>query len=118
MKLVTTGEDEKPAPVETLAVQGKWSTKYDACINCHKIDQPHASSGRCTTCYAYYRSHGNDRPVLHEVKKDVRHAGQFCSYNNCPYEQPDYMGMPIVVGKSGQFYCCDECCSACGDTIL
>lgn len=30
---------------------GRWSTRYDACIDCGTTRKPYASHGRCYTCY-------------------------------------------------------------------
>lgn len=46
-------EDLKKAKVAKYA--GRWSLKYDCCIDCGRTDRKHAAFGRCSNCKARFK---------------------------------------------------------------
>lgn len=41
---------------KTIKLNGKWSRKYDACINCGEKEKPHRMNGLCRYCV--FKKHG------------------------------------------------------------
>ncbi len=43
---------ETPPNDGAMAVSGRWSSRYDACIQCGSMQAPHQSRGLCASCYS------------------------------------------------------------------
>lgn len=46
----------------TQSTSGRWSRKYDACVNCGTMEVKHLAHGRCQKCHWYWEKQGQERP--------------------------------------------------------
>jgi hypothetical protein len=45
----------RPEHVGLHGLDGRWSRKYDCCVECGRTTRPHAANGHCDPCYVRLR---------------------------------------------------------------
>lgn len=60
------------------AITGKWSEKYDACIDCKTTERPHHSKGRCNNCRSNFYKWQQRNRVDFPIPSGTRDADFIC----------------------------------------
>ncbi len=91
--------DEEKKPGRRLG--GRWSLKYDKCIQCGGTEKKHMGHGKCYDCYfGIHRPYEGQEPLLIVEKR--------CANTNCPFAPLDYKNDEGIT-RDGKWYCCEEC---------